>query len=142
MLLGMVLGLLGAPNWMPTFVVDTVNNLGRCYVPVALILVGFSIADYPIDQVFRRKKAYIYSLYRLLIAPAVFLLILYIIKAPLMIVTMTALCFASPCGMNPVVYPAAYNEDCNVGAGLVLISSLGSILTVPVIYAVTQMLFG
>ncbi len=141
MILGMILGLLGAPNWMPSFVVNTIHDLGHCYIPFALLLVGFSIADYPIEQVFRSKKVYLYSLYRLIIVPSVFLIILFIIKAPFMVATMTAISFAAPCGMNVVVYPAAYHQDCSSGASIVLVSSIGSILTVPLIYAVTQVLF-
>ena len=142
MVTGMILGLLGAPKWMPTFVVDTVCDLSQCYIPIALLLIGFSIADYPIIQVFHNWKVYLYSLYRLLIVPVAFLAILFVIKAPLMVATMTALSFAGPCGMNVVVYPAAYKEDCSSGASMVLVSSLGSILTVPIVYMITQMMFG
>ena len=141
MVVGMILGLLGAPNWMPVFISDTVFSLSKCYIPVALLLAGFSIADYPLSQVFHNKKIYIYCLLRLLVFPAAFLLVLYLIKVPLIIATLTALCFASPCGMNVVVFPAAYKEDCQTGASMVLLSSLGSIITVPVIYVLTQMLF-
>ncbi len=141
MVVGMILGLLGAPNWMPVFISDTVYDLSQCYIPVALLLAGFSIADYPLSQVFHNKKIYVYCLLRLLVFPAVFLLVLYLIKAPLIIATLTALTFASPCGMNVVVFPAAYKEDCQTGASMVLLSSLGSILTVPIIYVLTQMLF-
>ena len=141
MIVGMILGLLGAPNWMPVFISDTVYDLSQCYIPVALLLAGFSIADYPLAQVFHNKKIHLYCLIRLLVFPAVFLLTLYLIKAPLIIATLTALTFASPCGMNVVVFPAAYKEDCQTGASMVLLSSLGSIITVPVIYVLTQMLF-
>ena len=141
MLLGMILGLLGAPNWMPVFVSDTVFNLGKCYVPLALLLAGFSIADYPIGQVFHNLRIYLYSIYRLLVLPVAFLFLLFVLKVPLMIATMTVLAFAGPCGMNVVVYPASYGEDCSAGASMVLISSIGSIVTVPVIYAITQVLF-
>lgn len=141
MVIGMILGLLGAPNWMPTFVSDTVYSLSQCYIPVALLLAGYSIADYPISQVFRAKKIYLYCLLRLLVIPALFLLVLYLLGVPLMTATLAALCFASPCGMNVVVFPAAFGQDCRTGANMVLLSSLGSILTVPVIYVLVQLLF-
>lgn len=141
MVVGMILGLLGAPNWMPVFISDTVYDLSQCYIPVALLLAGFSIADYPLSQVFNNKRIYFYCLLRLLVFPAAFLMILYVIKAPLILATLTALTFASPCGMNVVVFPAAYKEDCQTGASMVLLSSLGSIITVPVIYVLTQILF-
>lgn len=142
MVLGMVLGLLGASEWMPTFVSGTVHSLYNCYVPVALLLTGFSIADYPIGQVFHDRKVYLYTFYRLLLAPAVFLAVLYLLKAPLMVATMAAVTVGAPCGMNVVVYPAAYKQDCRCGSAMVLVSSMGAILTVPLIYATAQALFG
>ena len=50
--------------------------------------------------------------------------------------------FSCPSGMNVVVFPASYGQDCKTGASIVLISSLGSILTVPVLYALVHVLFG
>lgn len=142
MVAGMLLGLLGAAQWMPNFVVGTIHSLYNCYVPVALLLTGFSIADYPIGQVFHNRAVYLYSFYRLLLAPLVFLGVLYLLKAPLMVATMAAVTVGAPCGMNVVVYPAAYQQDCSHGASMVLVSSIGAILTVPLIYAIVQVLFG
>lgn len=142
MVIGMALGLLGASEWMPGFIAGTVRSLYNCYVPVALLLTGFSIADYPVGQVFHDKKLYLYTFYRLIFAPLVFLGILYLLKAPLMVATMAAITVGAPCGMNIVVYPAAYGQDCSRGASMVLVSSIGAMVTVPLLYAVTQMLFG
>lgn len=55
--------------------------------------------------------------------------------------SLVALTFAGSCGMNVVVFPSSYGQDCRAGASVVLISSLCSILTVPIIYALTQYLF-
>ena len=51
------------------------------------------------------------------------------------------LAIAGPSGMNVVVFPASYGQDCETGASIVMISSLGSILTVPVLYALVQNFF-
>ena len=141
MLIGMTLGLFGAANWMPTIVLDVFSDLGKCYVPVALLLTGFSIADYPFSDVFSNKKLYLYSLLRLIVFPGILLAILLVCKAPLMLATLTALVYACPCGMNVVVFPAAYGQDCKTGSSMVLLSSLGSVITLPLMYALVQQLF-
>ena len=142
MLIGMVLGLLGAKNWMPSVVLTTVNELGSCYVTIALLLTGFSIADYPIHEVMGDPKIYIYSFLRLLLIPALYLLLMKVLNAPYMLALFAVLSFACPCGMNSVVYPAAYGEDCKPGASMVLVSSLLAVVTVPVMYALTGVVFG
>ena len=54
---------------------------------------------------------------------------------------LTALAFAGPSGMNVVVFPASYGQNCETGASIVMISSLCSVLTVPVICAVVNLMF-
>ena len=141
MLIGMTLGVAGAGEWMPTIVLDIFRDLGSCYVIVALLMTGFSIANYPFSEVFGHIRVYLYTFLRLLVFPCLALLALYIGKATYMLAVIAALYFAGPCGMNVVVFPAAYGQDCKEGASMVLVSSLCSVVTVPIIYALTQYLF-
>lgn len=141
MIIGMLLGLAGATNWMPGIVTDIFKELGNCYVPVALLLTGFSIANYSFSDVFGDRKLYLYSLLRLLVFPGIILAILYLIKAPLMLATLAAFVYACPCGMNVVVFPAAYGRDCKLGSSMVLISSLCSVITLPMMYMIVQHFF-
>ena len=142
MLIGMVLGLLGAKNWMPQILLGTIDELGGCYVTTALLLTGFSIADYPIQDVVGNWKIYLYAALRLLILPGVFLIFMVLIKAPSLLALFAVLSFACPCGMNSVVYPAAYGEDCKPGASMVLVSSLLSVITIPLMYALVTAVCG
>jgi len=142
MLIGIVLGLLNARAWMPTVVLNTVQELGDCYVIMALLLTGFSIADYPIHEVIGNVKIYVFSLLRLIILPVIFLILVKLVNADPMLSLMAVLSAACPCGMNTVVYPAAYGEDCKPGASMVLISSILSVVTVPVMYALASTVCG
>lgn len=141
MIVGMVLGLLGAPNWMPKVVPALALDLGRCYVPVALLMTGFSLADYSFSSVFHDIKIYAYTLWRLIVMPVIFVAILFFCKASQELATMVVLFYASPCGMNVVIFPAAYDRDCQAGSGLVLVSSIVSVFTVPLLYALVQYFF-
>lgn len=141
MVIGMILGLLGAPNWMPQPISGLIWDLGRCYVPVALLLTGFSLADYPFSTVFHNIKVYAYTLWRVILMPVIYLSVLFIFDAPLELASMLALTYASPCGMNVVIFPAAYDQDCQTGSSLVLVSSIVSIVSVPLIYSLVQHFF-
>lgn len=141
MVIGMILGILGAEEWMPSPVVQLTNNLGNCYVPVALLMTGYSLADYPLSSVFANVKYYLYTAWRLIAMPLIYLGILLVFKAPLMLATMIGIAYACPCGMNVVLFPAAYGEECRDGASLVLLSTIVSLVTVPLIYALVQAFF-
>lgn len=141
MFTGLVLGALGAKNWMPTLVMGALKDLSACYVPLSLLFTGYRVADYPLGEVFTHPRSYVFSLFRLIIIPALTILLAWVLRLPNTVATLVAFTFASPCGMNVVVFPASYGQDCRTGSSMVLLSSLASILTVPVIYALVQLLF-
>ena len=141
MVIGIALGVLNGPQWMPGLLVDFIGDLGDCYVPVSLLLVGYTIADYPLGEMFHRGKAYLFSLLRLLVYPLLVIVIAKIMGLSQFVVTLAVLAFAGPSGMNVVVFPASYGQDCKTGASVVLLSCVGSILTVPILYAIVQYLF-
>ena len=139
---GIVLGLLGAKEWLPGPVLNVCSDLGDTYIIVALLMTGFTLADYPFANIFGNLKTYTFTAWRLLIAPCLFLLILLVCKAPLMMAVMLTVTYGGPCGMNVVIFPAAYGEKCPAdGAGMVLISTLLSTVTVPLVYALVQIFF-
>ena len=141
MIIGLLLGMLSAKDWMPTLVVNFVGDLAGCYVPVSLLSIGFAIADYPLGDIIKLPKGYLFTVFRLIVIPALALLAAWVLRLPKSMATMLILTFSNPCGMNVVVYPAAYGRDCKTGANLVLVSSLCSIITVPLLYAFVQNFF-
>ena len=141
MCIGMTLGALNAKEWMPPLVLNFVGDLGSMYAPLSLLLTGYTIADYPLSEMFHLPKSYIFTLLRLIIYPLVAILLVKLIGGDLLMATMAVLAIAGPSGMNVVVFPASYGQDCETGASIVMISSLGSILTVPLLYALVQNFF-
>lgn len=139
--IGFILGALGAKNWMPEMVSGFASDLADCYVPISLLSVGYSIAEYPLGEIVKAPKGYLFTTLRLVVIPVFALVLAWLMGLSQAMATMIVLAFASPCGMNAVVYPAAYGRDCKVGTNIVVLSSLGSILTVPLLYALTQYFF-
>lgn len=135
LLLGIVLGVLGAKEWLPSVAIDTVEQLSNCYVPISLLMVGYTVADFPVARVLREKKAYLYSALRLLIIPCTFLVVMRLIHAPDIVCMMTVLTYACPCGMNVVVFPSSYGQDCSSGVSMVIVSSVLCLITAPIVYA-------
>lgn len=141
-IIGVILGLTGAKNWIPSIVLSTMSELGNCYVPVALLLVGFTLADYPVFDMIGDVKIYIFSLLRLIIIPGLFVAFAYFAKLPSMLAMLFVLHTACPCGMNVVVFPASYGEDCKPGASMVLVSSVLALVTLPLMYTLVTALCG
>jgi len=90
-LLGIVLGVFGAKQWMPPVLIDTVGQVGGCYVPVSLLIVGFTAANFNFEEVVGEKKASAYAAIRLLILPCALLAVLRAVGGPDIMCVMGAL---------------------------------------------------
>ena len=132
--LGMVLGLLGARQYIPGFLLSAFDNAGKCQGPVAMVLAGFVIGGYDFKKLITNKKVYIAALMRLIVLPSLMMLILRAIGTPKEIMTLALICFATPLGLNTIVYPAAYGGDTKTGASMTMISTTLSVLTIPLMY--------
>lgn len=136
LLIGMVLGLTGLVQFVPSGIRATVQNLGNCFSPMSLLLTGFVIADYRFSDILKEKRTYIIALLRLILIPGAFLVVLRVLQVPDMICVLTCLAFACPCGMNTVVFPAAYGQDTRPGAGLTLLTSAAAVVTIPLMMSI------
>ena len=137
---GMVLGLSGANQYLPAFVSSTLSSLGNCMGPVAMVLTGFLIGQYPIKKLLSDKKVYIASVLRLFILPALFIVILKLLGADNTTMLMCLFAFATPLGLNTVVFPAAYGGDPSIGVSMATISHTACVITIPVMYALLTVL--
>lgn len=132
MILGAAVGLLNIP--LPKFFTSAVSSAASCMSPMAMILTGFIVANYSFKTLLNQKKIYIASLIRLIVLPLFFVLVLRAIKTDENIVMLTLCCTSMPLGLNTIVFPAAYGGDTTPGASMALISSVLSIVTIPVLW--------
>ena len=134
--LGMTLGLLGVGDKIlqVKFVNTVLNNASNCMGPVAMLLAGMVLGNYSLKELFKEKKVYIVSALRLIIIPAVFVIVHKLLGSDPIVITITLVAFAAPLGLNTIVYPAAYGGDTKTGAAMTLISSLFGVITLPLMY--------
>ena len=134
-LIGAAIGLLNLKPYIPEFMLTAVNYCKACMAPLAMILTGFVIASYNFKGLVTNIKVYILSLIRLVLLPAVILVLLKLLGATDEMVIFAFFMVATPTGLNTVVYPAAYGGDTTLGASMALISSVFCIVTIPLLYS-------
>ena len=133
--IGIALGLTGVSSYLPAFVGSTLSGLGSCMGPIAMVLTGFLIGQYPVSKLLSDKKIYIASALRLFILPALFIVILKLLGADNTTMIMCLFAFATPLGLNTVVFPAAYGGDPSTGVSMATISHTVCVITIPIMYA-------
>lgn len=134
--IGAVLGLTGAQPVIPSFIKLALSNLSSCMGPIAMILTGFVAAKYRIGELLSKPFVYLATLFRLILLPVAFLAALLLLKTKPLIIQMCLFAYATPLGMNTVVFPTAYNKDASTGASMALISHTLCVLTIPLLYSV------
>ncbi|MBR2722460.1 MAG: AEC family transporter [Clostridia bacterium] len=132
LVLGALVGLFGIAHYVPSFFVSAMSGAGDCMGPVAMVLSGFVIGRSKLSGLFGNVKVYVLSLLRLIALPAALSLILLPIKADSTVLRLALIAFATPIGMNTIVYPSAYGGDSKTGASMVLVSSILSLITIPI----------
>lgn len=132
--IGAVLGLTGVGKLLPEAVGETLSTLGGCYSTIGLLLTGFVLGNYSVREVIGDKLSYLLALLRLLVIPCAFMVVLRLMRAPELLFVMTCLAFGCPCGMNSVVFPAAYGQDTRPGTSLVLVTSTLAVFTIPFLF--------
>jgi len=138
MLVGMVLGLLAVP--LPAFLASGLDSLGGCMSPVAMLLTGMTVSSLDLKKTFTNKAVYLASFFRLVLFPAVFLVLLWLLPLPEDLSLCILCAVAMPLGLSPVVIPGAYGLDTSTAAGMALISHLLSVATIPVVFWVYTLL--
>ena len=136
LIIGMLFGLLDLTQYVPGFLIDALDSAGKCQGPVAMVLAGFVIGGYNFKELILNKKVYIASLLRLVVLPAIILLILKGLGTNDEIMTLALIAFGTPLGLNTIVYPAAYGGETKTGASMTMISHTLSVITIPLMYLI------
>ena len=80
------------------------------------------------------KPVYGASVLRLIVIPAVFMVLLRALGVNEEVMIFGLIAFATPLGLNTIVYPAAYGGNVKTGASMAVISHTFSVITIPLMY--------
>ncbi len=132
--LGMMLGALSVP--VPQFIRSAVGSASNCMSPVAMMLTGMTIARFNLKDVLRIKGVYIVTALRLVLLPALFLIVLRFVTMPQVFAVCAVCSLAMPLGLNTIIIPNALGKDTRVAAGMALVSHVVACITIPMVFAV------
>lgn len=144
-ILGLVLGLplfiFSIP--LPDTAMQIIGSVADLNTPLAMIVIGCHLAGTNLLKAFGDKRVYSVCGVRLLLAPVISLLLVWLLPIPLGTVALSVLCIelATPTAATSVLIGTLCGHDGELPSRCVAVSTLLSILTLPVISAVCQYLF-
>lgn len=124
---------------LPSVASKILNNASECVSPISMLLLGIAASDCKITNMFCDIRNYIITAFRLIVIPIVVCFILSLFCSDT-VVMCAGIMYCVPCGINAVIYQKMGNNDCSMSCGLAVISSLFSLLTIPVCIEVCKLL--
>lgn len=126
---------------LPSILSSCVDSIAALNTPLAMFTIGVYAAQTDMAAMFRRKKLYQVALIRQIIIPLLASVILAFVNKDLMNLRMAILiAIACPVGSNVAVYAQLHGQDYAYAVETVVISTLTSIITLPIILSVMQMI--
>jgi len=129
---------------LPDTVSQIIGSVADINTPLAMIVIGCHLAGADLLKALSDKRVYTVCAVRLLLAPALSLLLTWLLSIPYLgAVACSVLCIelAAPCAATSVLIGTLCGHDAELPSRCVAISTLLSIVTLPLISAACSMAF-
>lgn len=133
LLLGMIVGALNIE--IPPVVNSIIDTGANCMAPAAMILTGVVFASNDLKTIVSNKKVYLAVGIKLVIIPIIAALIISMLNVAYEIAVILIVMVTLPTGLNSIVFPEAYGGDSRTGAQLCFVSTLMSLVVLPLVFA-------
>lgn len=117
---------------LPHFVDTAVDNLGGCTSPMAMALVGAILVDVPLKTVFDLKSFYLVAVRQFLL-PGICLAALRLLHVDPLTIGVSVVITGMPIGSTTAILAQKYVADTKFASKCVFISTLTSLVTVPIL---------
>ncbi|RHS08401.1 AEC family transporter [Coprobacillus sp. AF13-15] len=120
---------------LPSVLMDTINSVGSLTAPLSMMMIGSSLAVYPIKDSFTDWRSYVFAFVRLMIIPFVTMLICRLIHIDPYYANITIITNAMPVGSMVLMLATQYNANVKIVTRNIVVSTLLSVSTIPIVVA-------
>ena len=117
---------------LPVLLCDTIRSVGSITSPSAMLIIGCTLAKMDIKTVFSDWRLYPWILIKQIVIPILLWIPLAMIIKNEILLTVTFILFLMPVANNAVLFANTYNGDEELAARSVFLTTLFSLLTVPI----------
>ena len=132
---GLPLFLLRVP--VPALIKSPLSSVAAMNSPLAMLMFGAYLARTRFSGIFRNRKIFLSFGVKLFVLPAAVMIFLLLIRAPKPLLNAVMIPAAAPCANNTVVFAAKHGRDTGYAAQVISLMSLVSIITMPLMIAVS-----
>lgn len=126
---GLIIYLFKIP--VTNIIADPISSVGAMTTPISMIVTGVAMGEAGIVKLIKQKHLLYGLCIRLILIPMVSLLVFYILNISGIVATITLILEACPCAAITTMFAIQYGHDQKYAAALVVISTICSIVTLP-----------
>ena len=119
------------PYRFPVVLTETVDVLGGCMLPVSMMIIGAELYTIKPDEVLKDKVAYITSFFRMILVPAITLVVLVLLHVEKSLAMTMVLLTAMPSGSLNVIIGRKYDADVKYATTTIMQNTIIMLLTLP-----------
>ena len=120
---------------LPSVLMDTINSVGSLTAPLSMMMIGSSLAVYPIKDSFTDWRSYVFAFVRLMIVPFVTMIMCRLLHIDAYYANITIITNAMPEGSMVLMLATQYNANVKIVTRNIVVSTLLSVITIPIVVA-------
>ena len=120
---------------LPSVLMDTINSVGSLTAPLSMMMIGSSLAVYPIKDSFTDWRSYVFAFVRLMIVPFVTMIMCRLLHIDAYYAYITIITNAMPVGSMVLMLATQYNANVKIVTRNIVVSTLLSVITIPIVVA-------
>lgn len=122
---------------IPEFIRTAVTYLGNVASPMALVMVGFTLAHSELKSVFGETRLYVFSVIKLLVLPLVMYPVLRAVTEDPAVISVCMIMFGMPIGNMTMILGTERGIDGRTCSAAIILSTVLCVFTVPVLVTLT-----
>ncbi len=141
-IIGVIIGMIlfTTSTTLPTLIAAPVNYLAALNTPIPMVVIGYHLSHAKLRTIFRDWRAWLSIAERLIIIPLIGLAMGLLLHMDPTALTACMIALCAPAAALCTMFSVIYGQDAELSVGLVSMSTLLSILTMPLIIVLTQTL--
>lgn len=119
----------------------TAQDMGNLNTGLAMLVMGIFLAQTDLRSLVRDRNLYAACALRLLAVPAIVIAVMVLLPLDPIVKLVVVIALSTPCGTVSAMFPQLFGGDYRFGAGLVSVSTLLSLVLMPLVLAASLVLF-
>ena len=121
---------------VPSFLQAFITNLGNLTAPLSMMIIGASLAQMPLKELFLDKKLLLFSLVKLLLLPAVWMIMVNRVAEQEILRGVCLVMMATPAGSMTAMRAQQYGGDYETASRGGALTTVLSVITMPLLAAI------